>query len=361
MSSLPPIPNAPLHTRWYYADASNQTHGPVSFDELQRLAKTGEITSETLVFEEGATEWRRFAEVPPPLPQGVRQVTSPNGFLGCAGVFFGVLLCLSGMGALVGVPLIVWTLYRIGKAQKTNSSRPGQKVAGKEECSPTGSKKSPQGCLKVFLVFAFLLLALIVVGSFLPKPQDSSVQTVAETPAPLSHSGVLLYKPAQAPVAPVPPPSAVVKLPKFEIISANDTPSFDKIVYTVHVGYCEGKIPTREQVAEIGKRIHSTAQNRGKVHIMFYLPDMFVGAGAFATNHFTPELSETYSPDFIFSNWLSGFHARYGRSFQDDAVVKSLYDEYDVKFIRGRGTLSNHEEFMKGLYDRLEQRVKEIK
>lgn len=56
MNTLPPIPNAPLRTRWYYADANNQARGPLSLDELQSLASEGEIKPETHVIEAGGTE-----------------------------------------------------------------------------------------------------------------------------------------------------------------------------------------------------------------------------------------------------------------------------------------------------------------
>lgn len=68
MNTLPPIPNEPLRKRWYFADDKNETQGPISLEELQRLAKIGEIRPETHVIEEGETEWRKFAQVPPPIP-----------------------------------------------------------------------------------------------------------------------------------------------------------------------------------------------------------------------------------------------------------------------------------------------------
>jgi hypothetical protein len=59
-------------TLWFYADASNQTVGPVPLSELERLAAAGVIQSGTQVIENGASEWRAFSEVaprtaPPPL------------------------------------------------------------------------------------------------------------------------------------------------------------------------------------------------------------------------------------------------------------------------------------------------------
>ena len=58
---------------WFYANSENQPTGPVSMEELQQLAASGEIALETFVTREGDPEWRTFeiASLPPvpkPLP-----------------------------------------------------------------------------------------------------------------------------------------------------------------------------------------------------------------------------------------------------------------------------------------------------
>lgn len=99
MSSNAPIAEA---SSWFYADASNQPIGPLSFDELQRLAAVGTIRPETLVIENGANEWRSFGSVcpmqPPPIPTRQR---SSRKVLWCVVAI--ALLVLSLLGGVVSV------------------------------------------------------------------------------------------------------------------------------------------------------------------------------------------------------------------------------------------------------------------
>jgi len=57
-------------TRWFYTDAQNQAIGPVSFDDLNKMATAGIVMPETLVIPEGGTEWQpyRTMAVPPRPP-----------------------------------------------------------------------------------------------------------------------------------------------------------------------------------------------------------------------------------------------------------------------------------------------------
>ena len=54
-------------TQWYYAGPANEPVGPLPFSELERLAATGTIKTDTFVIEESGTDWRPFAAlaVPP--------------------------------------------------------------------------------------------------------------------------------------------------------------------------------------------------------------------------------------------------------------------------------------------------------
>src|SRR5437879_2789722 len=49
---------------WYYAEAGQQA-GPITEEELLRLAGTGQIRSETLVWHEGLVNWQPYGEVKP--------------------------------------------------------------------------------------------------------------------------------------------------------------------------------------------------------------------------------------------------------------------------------------------------------
>ncbi len=44
--------------KYYYANAQNQATGPVSLDELKKLQQSGVLNPESLVIEEGGTEWK---------------------------------------------------------------------------------------------------------------------------------------------------------------------------------------------------------------------------------------------------------------------------------------------------------------
>src|SRR5437588_2860978 len=61
---------------WYYAEAGKQV-GPITEEELLRLAETGKIASDTLVWHEGLPNWQVYgyakptpvgAMPPPPVP-----------------------------------------------------------------------------------------------------------------------------------------------------------------------------------------------------------------------------------------------------------------------------------------------------
>ena len=61
---------------WYYAKNGQQI-GPVSIPDFERLVDAGEITSETLVWQEGMADWRPYADLrptPPPSPTGDQTV-----------------------------------------------------------------------------------------------------------------------------------------------------------------------------------------------------------------------------------------------------------------------------------------------
>lgn len=48
---------------WWYATGQDK-HGPVSGDELYRLAQEGTITLTTLVWHRGQDEWTQVAQTP---------------------------------------------------------------------------------------------------------------------------------------------------------------------------------------------------------------------------------------------------------------------------------------------------------
>jgi hypothetical protein len=48
---------------WYYIDEKNQQIGPLSFDLLEKKAKTGLISLSTLVWNEEFPEWKKLQEL----------------------------------------------------------------------------------------------------------------------------------------------------------------------------------------------------------------------------------------------------------------------------------------------------------
>jgi hypothetical protein len=57
-----PIP-AKSQVKYYYADATNQPVGPLSVEQIDALYQTGEITLDTLVIPEGATDWHPYRNI----------------------------------------------------------------------------------------------------------------------------------------------------------------------------------------------------------------------------------------------------------------------------------------------------------
>ena len=50
-------------SRWYYTDTNNQSIGPIAAHGLQALYTSGVISSKTLIFPEGGTDWRPYHTV----------------------------------------------------------------------------------------------------------------------------------------------------------------------------------------------------------------------------------------------------------------------------------------------------------
>ena len=71
-------------TMWFYADANNQSLGPVSLAELWQLSATGVITPDSFVIENGGTEWKTLRSVaakpstPPPVPTSLPPQSAAN-------------------------------------------------------------------------------------------------------------------------------------------------------------------------------------------------------------------------------------------------------------------------------------------
>ena len=50
---------------YHYADASNQPIGPVTTEQLHALYRSGEVTLDTFIIAEGASDWQAYREIAP--------------------------------------------------------------------------------------------------------------------------------------------------------------------------------------------------------------------------------------------------------------------------------------------------------
>lgn len=98
--------------RYYYADANRQATGPVERCQLQDLLKTGVITPDSLIIQEGGTQWRAYKEWTEadfggePTPGG--QATAPASIrvLGILNLIFGGMAVLCTPVAIVMILLM---------------------------------------------------------------------------------------------------------------------------------------------------------------------------------------------------------------------------------------------------------------
>lgn len=75
---------------WYYV-VNGQRQGPVSEEEFLSLVNAGMITSESLVWRQGMTQWRRYAEAVParpanPFSEGMAGAGWPQRCVECGAV-----------------------------------------------------------------------------------------------------------------------------------------------------------------------------------------------------------------------------------------------------------------------------------
>lgn len=95
----------PSSQKWHYADSNNQAVGPFAKEDLLKLRSAGIINDQTLVFEEGGSEWKsiesiwpspkRIPALPTPvLPTPAPAVSGNNILNGCL-IGFAVIVVTS--------------------------------------------------------------------------------------------------------------------------------------------------------------------------------------------------------------------------------------------------------------------------
>jgi len=78
---------------WYYADSANQPRGPITRQELDALATSGQINSDTFVFQEGTSEWQRYEVLQPSSASLTKKRSAP------------LLITLAAVAILTAIPL----------------------------------------------------------------------------------------------------------------------------------------------------------------------------------------------------------------------------------------------------------------
>jgi len=78
-SMLKPVSEA-ASRKWHYADSNNQAVGPFTTKDMLKLRSAGIVRDQTLVFEEGGSEWTPLAVILPilPPPQAAEPVANPG-------------------------------------------------------------------------------------------------------------------------------------------------------------------------------------------------------------------------------------------------------------------------------------------
>lgn len=92
---------------WFYAKDGQQI-GPVEFSEIQRLHAEGQLTEDSLIWEQGSPNWVKLSSVlgggsaTPASPQAYQQGGAPVRAAGAQGLpDYGDLLCWGFIGVLI--------------------------------------------------------------------------------------------------------------------------------------------------------------------------------------------------------------------------------------------------------------------
>jgi hypothetical protein len=75
----------------------------------------------------------------------------------------------------------------------------------------------------------------------------------------------------------------------YEVLQRSELGSI-KLSLDVQVPLVDGQLPSAEQIGEVSQYLVSREQPHDRAFVTFYLPEMKVGAGAYATAHNNPEM-----------------------------------------------------------------------
>jgi hypothetical protein len=75
----------------------------------------------------------------------------------------------------------------------------------------------------------------------------------------------------------------------YEVIKRDELGSI-KLSLDVQVPLVDGRLPSTDELGAVSEHLVETSARHDRTFVSFYLPDMKVGAGAFATAHHNPDM-----------------------------------------------------------------------
>ncbi|AKJ64407.1 DUF5362 family protein [Kiritimatiella glycovorans] len=111
-----------MESQWYYADRKNQPSGPFAPSRIREMIRNGDLNQDTLLWREGMQTWTPLRRTEfSRTAAGATSRTAPAGgarnvpaglrgwmaFIGIYHVVTGILACLTIIGAIWGVPMII--------------------------------------------------------------------------------------------------------------------------------------------------------------------------------------------------------------------------------------------------------------
>lgn len=123
---------------------------------------------------------------------------------------------------------------------------------------------------------------------------------------------------------------ATKELIPYKIINREEFLDY-KISFDIRVGRVNGKLPTEKQLADISHYLKSKEKPHKRTFVCFYLPDMEVGAGAWATAHHNPDLKVWISHSNKVTTGATNMHLGILADRYSDGNISVGFYSYDSK------------------------------
>ena len=88
---------------------------------------------------------------------------------------------------------------------------------------------------------------------------------------------------------PPPPVQEAASLLPYTVIDRTETERI-KVSFDLRIDIVDGRLPNEDELGAISKYLIGQEKNHERSFVVFYLPGMEVGAGAFATAHHNPKM-----------------------------------------------------------------------